>query len=241
MKLAGICRARNEEHIIGDTLDHVAKFCNAGIYVYDDSSTDSTVEICLAHEAVVDVFMGEPWDPTPEGRQRMEGYGRQVPYDLAVADGADWIYCFDADEFAEFSLPDQLDGLDAFTLRLFDFYITPDDSKGTWKDRRRMGPEFRDIPMIFRAQPGRRWGDRVPGCSLTSPAGYVRHYGKAISVPAWEEACEYYANHRWKGLHPDLQQRWEGRRGRAIHTRSDFDNPLIWWGDRFDTAKIVRL
>ena len=39
MKIVGITRIRNEEHIIKQVLEHVSQFVD-GILVYDDCSTD---------------------------------------------------------------------------------------------------------------------------------------------------------------------------------------------------------
>lgn len=240
MRLFGATRVRNEAHIIGDTLDHVAGFCEK-IFVYDDASTDGTGQMCLDHPAVAKITPNHEWDPTPAGRQRMEGHGRQVPYDQAVEAGADYVYVFDADEFAEIvAIPT---GGDSYALRLFDFYITAEDAGGTWRDRVWMGPEYRDIPMVFKAVPGRRFRDRVPGCDCateTAPHGHVRHYGKAISPEVWDDTCDYYVKHRWADGPRHLRERWAARKGHAVHTVSDFGAELIRWEDRTDEKKIIK-
>ena len=50
--IIGLTKVRNEAHIMKDTLDKWAEFCTGGIYVYDDVSTDLTVDICKKHPAV---------------------------------------------------------------------------------------------------------------------------------------------------------------------------------------------
>ena len=45
MDIVGITRVRNEENVIGHTLEHLKNFCSS-ILVYDDCSTDKTVQIC---------------------------------------------------------------------------------------------------------------------------------------------------------------------------------------------------
>jgi glycosyltransferase involved in cell wall biosynthesis len=120
MKIAGISRVRNEEYIIQNTLKHVSELVDE-IYIFDDCSTDRTPDMCEAHPKVKRVFRGKTWATTPWGRQVAEGELRQIPYEEAVRNNADWVYCFDADEFADF---DDIDfTIDAYRLRLFDFYI----------------------------------------------------------------------------------------------------------------------
>ena len=106
-----------------------------------------------------------------------------------------------------------------------------------------MGPEYRDIPMLFKINSNLRFQQRIPVNYSKKMAlgGYVKHYGKAISVEEWDKTCDYYINHRWKDTHKDLQDRWKKRVGKAIHTKSDFDRDLIKWVDRFDETKIIKL
>ena len=70
--------------------------------------------------------------------------------------------------------------------------------------------------------------------------GFVRHYGKAISIEEWERTCDYYINVRWSDRMPELRDRWKQRKGKAIHTKSDFGRKLITWENRMN-GKIVPL
>ena len=240
MKIAGITRVRNEEHIIQHTLDHVAQFVD-GIFVFNDASEDNTAEICNTHPAVIEIVHNRRWDPTPQGRAAAEGVMRQTALNSAKQYGADWVYCFDADEFIE---PFRLDfSADGYFFRLFDFYITPADDNKDFTHRQWMGPEYRDIPMVFRITDNLYFTQRVPRGSGPNiqMGGYVRHYGKAISAIHWEETCDYYINHRWKDRRPDLRKRWQQRKGKAVHGKSDFNRPLITWNDRVNAEKIVQI
>ena len=62
MKIYGLLRVRNEEHIIQDTLNHFDQFCTGGIFIYDDCSTDNTYLICKNHPSVKKIIKGEKWD-----------------------------------------------------------------------------------------------------------------------------------------------------------------------------------
>ncbi|HDZ85464.1 MAG TPA: glycosyltransferase [Candidatus Moranbacteria bacterium] len=235
-KIIGICRIRNEEHIIWDTLNHVAQLVDE-IVVYDDASTDNTVELCLSHPAVVAVKQNKKWEKDSIARNAVEGDYRQEAYIEALKHGANWIYCFDADEFADFEGIDFT--ADAYRLRLFDFYITPEDKNKTWRERKWMGPEYRDILMLFKVQDGIRFFQRepvIPTMIATVNQGFVKHYGKAISTAQWEETCNYYVNHRGNSLDPQLikfKKKWEKRKGKAIHKGiSDFGYALIEWKDK---------
>jgi glycosyltransferase involved in cell wall biosynthesis len=237
MKISAISRVRNEEHVIKDTLDHVANLVD-DIYIYDDCSTDNTPDICESHPSVKKVIRGTEWADTSQGRDVSEGVDRQKPYIEAMKspDKPDYIYCFDADEFADF------DGIDFthdyYRLRLFNFYATEEDKDKTWKERVYMGPEYRDITMLFKPTPRVRFGDREPGGLGGNGlrAGYVKEYGKAFSEKEWEDTCDYYINY-----FPRWSRKWQARKGKFIHTNSDFGRPLIKWEDRFDESKITRI
>lgn len=242
MKIIGITRIRNEAEIILATLDHVSKLVD-GIIVCDDASTDNTVELCKSHPSVIKVIENKVWESTPGGRNRAEGHLRQLPYDEAVKEGAEWVYYFDADEYIDFSLVDLTSNIDTYYFRLFDFCITEEDKNSNYLDRKFMGPEYRDIPMLFKVNGKIKFTQRVPlghGVKIAL-GGYVKHYGKAISVEEWDKTCDYYINHRWKGVSNELYERWKGRVGKAIHTKSDFGRPLITWGERFDVKKIIKM
>lgn len=239
IKIAGITRIRNEEHIIQDTLDYFAEFCNAGIYVYDDCSTDDTLKICALHPAVKIIMRGSKWSSDSANRKRDEGRLRQSIFDEAKLDNPDWFFYFDADERPVFdwsvlakSFSDPFNG---YKLRLFDYYITADDVGKKWHEREWIGPEYRDILMLFRNVKGIKFKHReptLPKGSFAGIDGFCKHYGKAISVKHWEETCDYYINHRF--TIGRLHKRWKARKGKAVHTVSDFGLPLIKWEDRIE-------
>lgn len=240
MKIAGITRIRNEQDIIKNTLDHVSKLVDA-IYVYDDCSADNTVSVCENHFAVKKVFKGQIWQSSPKERNKAEGTLRQIVYQEVVKDGYDWVYYFDADEYIEFI--DINFNAGAYYFRLFDFYITEEDKDENYLERKWMGPEYRDIPMLFKVNEHLRFTQRIPK-GIEKPilfGGYVKHYGKAMSVKEWEETCDYYVNNRWGKSHIKLKNRWEERKGKAIHTVSDFGRPLINWEEREERKKIINM
>lgn len=232
--IIGLTRIRNEEAIIKDTLDHMATFCSK-VYVYDDASTDNTMNICLEHPIVAKVKLNPLWSID---REWAETVSRRELLEMAqeLTDQAEdaWFVYMDADERIEYEwsklskLPRQINGV---KMRLFDFYITPSDYKKPYTEREYIGPEYREILMAFRNTPGLKYNKPdqrspiVPGPKVTD--GWVKHYGKAVSVEQWEETCDYYANH-----FPKYADKWRARKGRAIHTFSDFGRPLCRWENR---------
>lgn len=217
-------------------MDYFGEFCNAGIYVYDDCSTDNTVAICKQHPAVGKVIEGKTWWQGSSRRKKAEGKLRQKVYQVALQHNPEWFFYFDADERPEFDWENFNYGKwDAVRFKLFDYYITPEDIDLLWYQRKWLGPEFRYIMMMFRNVPGIKFNcrqPRIPENSRITEAGYVRHYGKAISIEHWDRACAYYINHRFTtGI---LNQRWKERIGKAVHIDmlSDYGLPLIQWHEK---------
>ena len=239
-KILGISRIRNEEGIIKDTLDHVAKLVDC-VYIYDDCSTDNTVKICKEHPIVKKVIRGLEWQTDPIKRNIAEGSLRQRVYQEALTENPDFIYNFDADEFADFRGIDFK--ADAYKLRLLDFYITPEDINKNFLDRKWCGPEYRDILMLFRPNPAIRFYQREPRLPSTYKveyAGWVKHYGKAISIEEFDKTCDYYVKHRGGDYLPQFTNKWKDRKGKAVHNYvSDFGANMIQWKDKDKSYKLI--
>jgi len=227
MKLVGITKIRNEQAIIQDTLDFYS-FCDA-LYVYDDMSTDDTVKICKSHPKVKGLIEGKIWDTN---RLRAEYQTRQAVLNLAKKDNPEWIIYFDADERIDYDFKNY-ESYDGVIMRLFDYYITDEDKNLPYHKRKWLGPEYRNILMMFRNTPevfywamDQREATLKHGAKILN-AGYVKHFGKAISVEEWEATCDYYYKY-----FPQYSKKWLKRKGKAIHTMSDFNRPLINWEEK---------
>lgn len=227
--IIGITRIRNEESIIKDTLDHYSQFCS-GVYVYDDCSTDNTVKICKSHKIVKDMIIGTHWSPD---RYRAEFELRQAVLEMALKDNPEWIIYFDADERIDWDFSGYED-FDGIVMKLFDFYITEKDKNLPYHERQWLGPEYRNILMMFRASAcigyfmrDQREAILKPGSKILN-AGYVKHYGKAVSVKEFELTCDYYS----KYFGEPYKSKWIARKGKAIHNESDFGRPLITWDEK---------
>lgn len=232
MDVLGLTMVRNEEEIITDTLDHMASFADF-LYVYDDCSEDRTPEICRAHPSVVDLINKPMWDPDWPHAQSAN---RNVLLSHAKRGAArsDWLVYIDADERIEWArATTRFPDADAVTMKLYDYYITPDDVDKRYTERIWIGPEYRTILIAFRAGVAvGYWGRHQREATLKKgahvvQAGDVRHYGKAISVQQWEDTCSFYERYA-----PRYAAKWAARHGKAIHTMSDFGRPLIRWEDR---------
>jgi len=236
MKIIGLTKIRNEELIIKETLDHWGRICPGGLYVYDDDSTDDTVQICRDHPSVKALIEGQTWDVD---RERAEWMNRQKVLERAQRDAGpdDWFIYFDADErlfFDEWKLlftPD----IKAIACQLYDVYITPEDVDEPDHNRRQfVGPEYRTIVFFFRNseylrynKPDQRVVDLGPQRYIPV-YGIVKHFGKGLSVEHWEETCDYYINF-W----PKYSDKWTKRKGKAVKEdyKSDFGNKLIKFND----------
>lgn len=235
-KIFGLLRVRNESEIILDTLNHMKDFCSGGIFVYDDCSADNTAELCEKHPSVNKVIRGTIWD---SDRAKAEYENRAVILNEAKkwATDADWFVYLDADERIEFEwskLDDVEKDIIGIRMRLFDFYITHEDIKLKYYQRQFIGPEYRDILIAFRNLPTLAYKEPdqrevyLGSEGKTILDGYVKHYGKAISIEEWEKTCDYYSQH-----FPQYSEKWEKRKGKAVHTKySDWGNELITWDEK---------
>ena len=238
-EIRGLLRVRNEADLLEDTLEHMAAFCDGGIWVYDDASDDGSADLCTRHPAVREVLRGEVWD---RDRERAEHQNRQAVLEAArrTAGPDDWFVYLDADERVEFDwerLHHYPQDVLAVRMKLFDFYITADDVARPYTERRFVGPEYRNILIAYRNRPGMKYcHPDQREVALAFPGrivyeGAVRHYGKALSVERWERKCDYYAE-----SFPKYAVKWAARRGKAVHDRSDFGKPLVDWDRRGDAA-----
>ena len=234
-QILGLTRVRNESKIIKDTLDHLSEFCSGGIYVYDDCSTDETALICENHPNVKCVIKGLSWEGN---REKAEFENRQALLIKAqhYAKDNDWFVYLDADERIEFNwnLIETFDqNVIAVRMKLFDFYITPEDIDKKYTERKFLGPEYREIIMAFKNSNQLRYENADQrevslGDGIIINEGFVKHFGKAISIDEWEKTCEYYSNH-----FPKYSKKWNERKGKAIHYGvSDFENELITWVEK---------
>lgn len=244
MKIVGITRIRNEEKVIGHTLNHLKSFCDT-ILVYDDCSNDNTVEVCKKNGIVSEVIENKIWEKDPKKRLELEGTQRDEVYRRCLNYNPDWVYYFDADEFIEFHKP-SLFGItaNAIRCRFFDFYITEEDVNKHFLERQYCGLEYREIITLFRPEMGLNFPHREPFIPNKKEftLGKVKHYGKAVSVEEWEKTCDYYANHLYEVNNGQLiSEKWKKRKGKAIHKKSDFNTDLITWKQTDDTNLITKM
>lgn len=216
-------------------------FCRR-VYVFDDCSTDGTPVILENHPLVDRVILNRNHDPN---RGRAEWQNRLELLRLAQkhCGPSDWFVYQDADEFIEYDfqrLYSFLPNIVAVRMKLYDYYITNKDVDMPFHKRQYLGPEYRKIVMAFKNHPRLNYKSfDQREVHLNQPAGvvlnegYVKHYGKAISVRAWEDKCRYYMTFA------KYRQKWSKRRGQAIHTRSSFNLPLITWDQREEKGVLL--
>lgn len=240
-----ILRMRNESAVLLDTLNHLANIADS-IIVYDDASTDASVSIAEQHSAVIQVIKGAKWK---KNRIYEETSNRQRLLDAARAYNPIWIFYADCDERFEggirnFLLSSESKEVDAVRIRLFDAYMTTDDKDayggGNLFDfRKYFGIEARDILMIWRNNPEVYFAGldarepKVKGNTIRK--FYCQHYGKAISPEQWESTCDYYT----QNFPESYASKWRGRKGKAIHTESDFATKLYTWENVKGAAKVI--
>ncbi len=244
LKICGLTRIRNESLTVKEHLDAMAEYCTAGIYVFDDASTDNTVEICKKHPAVKKVIGVKEWDGITE-LALIEMKQRQALVIEAQKDNPDWFVYLDADERLFYNFENLTDECEVVISRLFDFYITEEDKNRRYTGnivlmRKWCGPEFRDIVAVFKNTQRVKFtrkhsrNPEVTAYDTKLFSGYIRHYGKSISVEDWERRCDYYLNRA-----PEYKPIWSKRKGKAVHKESDFHRPLRTWKDVHEYATLL--
>jgi len=252
--LIAITRVRNEALILSDTLDFVGGHVDA-IIAYDDASTDRTLELLREHPKVALILANGEWEPDVKARRMAEHRHRQLLLQCAREQlRFDWMFCFDADEritgdLRAFASGPRAEGCDGVSIKLFDAYMTPDDCAPYQPNqellgfRRYYGPERRDILMLWRNRPEVFFAEgheREPGgIGRLRTDLYCQHYGKSLSIEHWEETCDYYIKHF---PFDTYGRKWTERKGKGIHTESDFQRPLYEWGSALfaNAVKIER-
>ncbi len=239
IEIIGMIRMRNESLILQDTLNHLSQFVD-GVVIYDDVSTDNSVQIAKKHPVVLHIIEGKKWN---RNRVYVETKHRQELLKLARKYNPKWMFYADCDErfdgnIKDFLRSDKSNGVDAVRIRLFDAYITQDDQKDYHQGdelygfRKYFGPEYRDILMIWRNMEQVVF-DRVDAREPTINSGriitkfYCQHYGKSISKKQWDDTCIYYMNN----FPEPYYSKWKSRFGHAVHTESDFGNKLYTWNE----------
>ena len=98
-------RTKNEEWIVDKTLKSLSNFCDK-VVVYDDNSTDRTVEICRSWD-FVELIPGEPRD------EHFWEAGKQAQhlFDEVKAHNPDYILMLDADEIPTPSIVDFVENI----------------------------------------------------------------------------------------------------------------------------------
>ena len=236
MKITSLLRIRNEELIIEDTLRHLSEFSDE-IYVFDDDSIDGTVKICERHPLVKKVIRNHFHS---ENQSLVQTAQRKLLLDYAKAVSKNkWFGYFDCDERLECDFTNfkkfEKDKVDVVYFQLFDAYLTKNDQKPYKQGdrledlRKYFGPEYRFFCCFFRGDKA-DYNLRIPTCRQPNvrgkgvTGGYIKHYGKSISVKQWDETAKYYI----KSV-PQLTDKWKERIGKAIHIKSDFGRKLLTW------------
>ena len=241
-KIIGLMILRNEALILKDSLDAMGKIVD-GIIVLDDASTDNSVDICLKHPKVLNVVLNTDWVSGLKGeRYVQESIHRQKILEIGRRYRPTWFLYLDADERVDGAVREYLlsnsknKTIAGVSLRLYDAYMTKRDQTAykngsLYNFRQNFGPEYREIIMIwknsrkvfFKTDEMSREPSGIPEKDVAKRF-LVQHYGKAISQEQWENTCDFYIKY-----FPIYAEKWAARKGKSIHTKSDFGAKLMTW------------
>ena len=241
-KIVTLTRIRNEALILNDFLNHISTFSD-GIIVFDDDSTDETLDICRSHDKVCCIIRNTQWSSTL--RTNQETFHRDLLNQCAsyFFDFL-WFFYLDADErlignIREDTLSLNKNKIHYIRVPLYDAYLTPNDCQpftaesSLLNGRVFFGPERRDIIFAWNKHANAEYildDAREPSVSSNqyTTIFLCQHYGKAISKERWDDKCYYYINNFPFDVYG---RKWESRLGKAVHCFSDFDTPLYKWGE----------
>lgn len=230
MKVAIVSRIYNEENILQEFLDYYRDIATAGFYFYDDGSTDNTLDILNNDPAVKHVIKGTRHNGVSSHNNQNPQRKQIIEIARSDLQPDDYFMLLDVDEFIQLTTPLPSIPQDLIFLSLFDMYITDSDKDKHWTERKYFGPEVRNLAFIVKNSSYRDLrNDRTLIAAGTSANhGFVKHVGKGISIEYWENKCNHYSQ---PNMPAKYRGKWEARKGKAIHTQSDFGRPLYTWED----------
>jgi len=240
-----LSRIRNESLLLPDFLNHIDKFVDEAFY-FDDASVDNSVEILRKHPKTKKVLRNYFHNQNQSFVQTAQ---RHLLLNYAKANSKNtWFFLLEPDERIvefDFSLSNN-NKYHGIFLSLLDGYLTEkmqvpykqgdklENLKRMWGIEKRQFCYFfnknyatYDLAMPGIAQP------TINGKTFISD-GWAKHYSKCLSVEHWNETVEYYVQSM-----PILAKKWEARRGKAIHTLSDFNTPLYKWEEAKKNSTLI--
>lgn len=238
--IAGICMVRDEADIIEATIRHHLAEGLDRVYVADNLSTDGTRDILNALVAEgLPLFIIDDPDPAYEQATKMTKLARR-----AMANGADWIVPFDADEFfysPDGRLADVLakcpPQMGVIAARGWD-HIARDDSEGLSVWRR---PDLQPLPkVVFRASSGRvklHMGNHGVDHPLPTGNGPVeyRHFQYRSLEQLRRKVTQGTAAYALTDFGPEIGAHW---RQAALDPDAEWSSRMAEDGLVFDPAPI---
>lgn len=163
MKIVGVCIIRDSQENLERILSHLENKVTE-VVLYDASDAGHLKGTYKDHPLVSYVIENRTREVSFDNREMLEGKKYHLLFDEARKLSPDWIYIFEENELIEFypDIPLNDTRIETFSFRLFDNYLGKDFKNVDLISDKIIGPEYKEVPMLFRPSLPVVFESRVP-------------------------------------------------------------------------------
>lgn len=212
MKIIGVCMIRDSQQYFDNILFRLENKVTE-VILYDALGTGDLTKIYENNALVSKVIENKTLETNVYREEILIKKGYQLLFDEARKLSPDWIYVFEANELIEFypDIPLNDTRIEILSFRVYNNYFDQGHLNVDYVDKRVIGPEYEDIPMLFRPSLPLVFESRVPSkLKNIKLGGYVK-----VFRPATNNNLSIYNRKLIK---------WDERDDLGFELSSDFKN-----------------